>query len=110
CALLGRLGTRAASLSGPVVFDHRLDRAVGLLGDPHRDAARRPAPSRLGQCLADHLVERDLRALGELLAEVDVEVDANLLRDAEPLGEASYRRSETLVAEDDRLEVERQVA
>ena len=55
-------------LAGAVVGDHRLDAAVRRIERPGRDPRRRPAPERLVHRLADDLVERDLRVLGERLA------------------------------------------
>src|SRR3954452_3580666 len=101
---------RAGAVAGPVVRDHRVDRAVLAGGDRDRDARGRAAPDREVEGLADDLVERDLRLLGQRLAAVDVEVELDPVRDPELLGERGHRRAEPLVAQDDGLQVEREVA
>ncbi len=69
-------------------------------------------PRRSDWCssLADDLVERHLRLLGERLAVVDVHVDPHPVGEAELLGEGVDGRGESLVAQDDRLQGEREVA
>ena len=69
-------------------------------------------PRRIAWCerLADDLVERDLRVLGEVVGGLDVEVDLDLVRRSRAGRRAPGPRAEALVAEDDRLELEREVA
>src|ERR671935_2834 len=66
---------------GAVVRDLRLDLAVDSL-DANRDPRRRPASDRLVDRLADDLVEADLGLLGEAVRRVEVEVDLDLVREA----------------------------
>ncbi len=77
--------------------------------DGHADPARLAADG-LAQPLADELVERDLCALGESLARGDLDVHHDGPVEAEALGERPHGGSEALVAQHDRLEVEREVA
>src|SRR5919201_3602794 len=108
-ALLDRLEATAPPLAGAVVGDLGRNLALDLF-DPNRDPGRRSAPDRLRDGLTDYLVERDLRLLGELRAAVEVEVELHLVREPDLIRERPHRRSEPLVAEHDRLDVERQVA
>ena len=78
--------------------------------DRDRDPRRRPAPHRLVQRLADDLVEPDLLLLAEALGSRDVDLDLDLMLEPELAGELVDRRAEALVAQHDRLDVEREVA
>src|SRR5205085_5598127 len=68
------------------------------------------ASDRLVQRLADDLVESGLGLLGELLARVGVELDADAVLDRDLIGERANCGRKALVPEDDRLEVEREVS
>ena len=71
---------------------------------------RRPAADRLLERLAHDLVQRRLRALAERLGRGDVDLDLDPVLDAAVLRERVDRRREAVVAQHDRLEVEREVA
>src|SRR3954465_10011067 len=68
---------RAPALSGSVVRDLDLDDAA-TFEDADAQPRRRPAPDRLVQRLADDLEDRDLRVLGQVFGDADVEVDLDL--------------------------------
>ena len=74
------------------------------------DPRRWPASHRLRDRLADDLVERRARLRRQRLARVDVHVDLHPVREPERLRECFHRGGEALVAEHDRLEVEREIA
>src|SRR5207248_11560648 len=93
-----------------VVRDDGVEAAVGRPPDADGDARRRPAAHRLVERLADDLIDARLRLLGERLRRPDVDVDLDPVRERDALGERAQRRAEALVAEDDRLEAEREVA
>src|SRR2546423_883713 len=108
-ALLEHLERSPPSLTGSVVADRRLDPRIRSC-DRDRELGRRAAPDRAVEGLADDLVERRLRALAERLGGLDVHLDPDAVREPALLAERLHRRAEALVAEDDRLEVEREVA
>src|SRR5262249_8805562 len=56
------------------------------------------------------LVQRGLRLLGELFAGVGVELDVHAVLDRELIRQCPDRRREALIAQDDRLQVEREIA
>src|SRR6266480_178674 len=108
-ALLDRLEASPPALARSVVGDLRRDLPVEL-SDANRDSGRRPAADRLADRLADDLVEADLRLLRQLPGCVEVEVDLDLVRKPDLVGVGAYGSSEALVPQDDRLDVEGEVA
>src|SRR2546428_1394365 len=97
-ALLDRLDACTPALTGTVIGDPRLDPAVFALGHRDRDPRGRAAPQRLIQPLTDDLVEGDLRLLREALADGDVDVHLDPVRETDVIGQAPNRRVEALVA------------
>ena len=85
--------------------------AARRLLDRDRDLRRRPAPDRLVERLADDLVERrpapSRRAARAAATSTSI---CTRVLDPELLRERLHRRREALVAQHDRLEVEREVA
>jgi hypothetical protein len=109
-ALFHLLEAPPPALARRVVGDRRLDAAVLRLAHLSRTAPAAGRAHRLVHSLADDLVQRRLRLLRELLRGVDVEVDAHVVRQLDLIGERADGGREALVAENDRLEVERQAA
>ena len=80
------------------------------LADDDRDPRRRAPQDRLVERLADDLVEADLVLLAQALGRLDVDVDLEAVLEPQLLGELLYRGDDPLVAQHDRLDVEREVA
>ena len=80
------------------------------LADDDGDPRRRPAQDRLVERLADDLVEADLLLLAEPLGRRDVDVDLEAVLEPQLLGELLHGGDDPLVAQHDRLDVEREVA
>src|SRR5947207_7787900 len=106
---LDRLEAAPPALTGAVVGDLRRDLPIELL-DADRDPRRRPTTDRLADRLPDDLVEPDLRLFGEVARRVEIEIDLDLVREPDLLGEGIHRRSEAPVAQDYGLDVEGEVA
>ena len=100
----------APPLAGAVVGDDRLDAAVARFDHAQRDPRRGPAPDRLVHRVADDLVQADPRVLGQRVGGFHVDVHLDLVREPDLLRERLHRRPEPLVSQDDRLDVEREVA
>src|SRR5205085_8856668 len=78
--------------------------------DAHGERLRRAAPDRAFERLADDLVERGLRPLAEHFRCGDVQLGLDAVLQAAVLRERLHGHREAVVAEDDRLEIEREVA
>src|SRR5258708_23953413 len=109
-ALCERVEELAAALLGAVVLDRRDEAPVRLAHHAHADPRGRPAPHGAVQRLADDLVERRLHLLAERLGRRDVHLDLDLPLEPERVRERRDGRADALVAQHDRLEVEREVA
>src|SRR5207244_6436366 len=108
--LLELVEATSTTLAGRIVGDRRLDAAV--LRPPRRD----PQPSRgaatdgLVERLANVLVHGRLRLPREQIRRVHVELDTDAVRQRDLIRQSSYRRRETLIAQHDGFEIEREVA
>src|SRR5215207_11463974 len=110
CPLVDRVEAPATALAGTIVHDHGLDRAAVDRADSDADSSWWPAANSLVDRFADDLVERNLRALRERLARRNVEIHLDPVRECNLVGERLHGRREALVAKDDRLQREREVA
>ena len=109
--LLDARRSSAPPLAGAVVDDHRLDAPPSSVATAI--AIRVGGPRRIGLVdrLADDLVERGLRPLGRAPPPASTSSSIwMLVREPDLLGQRLHRRPEALVAQHDRLEVEREVA
>ena len=83
---------------------------LGIRGRADLEAGGRPAADRLLERFARDLVQRRLLPLAERVDGGDVEGDVDLVLARARLAERVEGRGEAVVAQDDRLEVEREVA
>ena len=83
--------------------------AVVRRDDADREVLRRAAANRGLDGLTHDLVERRLGALAERLGGGDVDLDLDAVLEASILRQGVHRHRQAVVAQHDRLEVEREV-
>src|SRR5579862_8654966 len=109
-ALREHLDRLAAPLAWSVVADRHHQGLCVARSDHDRERVGWAATDCAFERLAHDLIQRRLRALAENLGGGDIELERDPVLVRPGLGERVHRRREAVVTEDDRLEVEREVA